>query len=341
MSLFKDLEGFVKTFFWTILMTVLFSQSYASELRHRSLLESEKKNNSFVWEETNLSPFDELLISWDAERPQNGAYLIQVSILTSEWSPWLDYAFWGTCEQYTFNQCLSDLGVQVYQDAVEVLQNNQASGFRIRIIADENASLNGFRTLHISAIDRKSHSVNFIPSEKISVNLNVGGLSQMALTDERNHRLCSPTSTTAVINFLSGTSELSPIDFANLVVDSAFDIYGNWILNTAQASHVLGKSWHCYVARLTTFNQVIDQLIKGYPVVVSIKGPLRGGALPYEGGHLIVVSGYDSESQEVLCMDPAFPTDELTHVKYSLNDFLTAWRRRLGIAYIFHHQKEF
>lgn len=325
----------MNNFFWAILMTILFSQSYASELMHRPLLEYEKTNNSFVWEETQLRPFDELIISWDAKRPLNGSYLIQVSLLMSEWSPWLDYAFWGAYDQYTFKKCLSNLGIQVYQDAVEILQDNKASGFRIRIIANENVSLDGFRTLHISAIDRNTHTVNFIPSENVSVNLKVNGLSQIALSDERHLRLCSPTSTTAVINFLSGTLALSPIEFANSVVDSAFDIYGNWILNTAQASHVLGKSWHCFAARLTTFNQIIDQLMKGYPVVVSIRGPLRGSALPYESGHLVVVTGYDSESQEVFCMDPAFPTDDLTHVKYSLNEFLTAWGRRQGIAYIF------
>jgi len=327
-------EVVVKTFFWTILMTVLMSQAHASELMHRSLLEDEKQNNTFVWEETQLKPFDELIVSWDAERPANGSYLIQVSLLTSEWSPWLDYAFWGACDQYTFKQLLSDQGIQVYQDTIE-LQNNQAIGFRIRILANEGASLDGFRALHISATDLKTHAIEIVPLENVSVNLSVTGFSQIALPDERSLRLCSPTSTTAVVNFLSGTLNLSPIEFANAVVDSAFDIYGNWVLNTAQASHKLGKPWHCLVARLTTFSQVIDQLMKGYPVVVSIRGPLVGSARPYESGHLVVVTGYDSESQEVFCMDPAFPTDDLTSVKYPLNEFLTAWGRRKGIAYIF------
>jgi hypothetical protein len=334
MSKTKTSRDLMKIFFWTTLMLV-FSQAYASELMHRPLLEYEKKNNTFVWEEIQLSPFDELIVSWDAERPLNGSYLIQVSLFTSEWSPWLDYAFWGTYDQYTFKKELPDLGIQVYQDAVEVLQDNKASGFRIRIIANEKVSLDGLRTLHISAIDRSTHNVNFTPSESVSVDLKVIGLSQIALSDERHLRLCSPTSTTAVINFLSGTLTLSPIEFANSVVDSTFDIYGNWILNTAQASHVLGKSWHCFVARLTSFNQIIDQLMKGYPVVVSIRGPLKGSALPYESGHLVVVTGYDSKNQEVFCMDPAFPTDDLTHIKYPLNEFLAAWSRRQGIAYLF------
>lgn len=334
--LFDKSDMNIKAFFWTILMSVIsIYQANAGELMHRFLLQYEKKNNTFVWEETQLRPFDELIVSWDAERPPNGSYLIQVSLLTSEWSSWLDYAFWGAYDQYTFKKHLPNSEIQVYQDSVEVLQDNKASGFRIRIVANENACLDGFRMLHISAIDRNTHTVSFTPPKNVLINLKVNGLSQIALPDERNLHLCSPTSTTAVINFLSGGLDLSPIEFANSIVDSAFNIYGNWILNTAQASHILGKPWRCFVAHLTTFNQIIDQLMKGFPVVVSIRGPLKGSALPYESGHLVVVTGYDSENQEVFCMDPAFPTDDLTHVKYPLNEFLTAWSRRQGIAYIF------
>ena len=326
----------MKVFLWIIFL-IGFFQMYASELMHRSLLEYEKKNNTFVWEETQLSSFDELIVSWNAERPESGFYLIQVSLFISAWSPWLDYAYWGTNDQYTFKNDLPDLGIQVYQDIIKVLRDNKATGFRVRIIAKEKEALDGLRTLHISAIDRSTHTVNFTPSENVSVNLKVMGLSQIALLDERRLSLCSPTSTTAVINFLSDTLPLSPLEFASYVVDSAFDIYGNWILNTAQASHLLGKSWECFVARLTSFNQIVDQLGKGYPVVVSIRGPLKGSALPYESGHLVVVTGYESKNQEVLCMDPAFPTDDLTHVKYPLNEFLTAWSRRQGTAYLFNH----
>lgn len=328
----------MKTFFWTILMTLFLSQTSASECLHRSLLKSEKKNHSFVWEETQLAPFDELIVSWDAERPLQGAYLIQLSVLTSEWSPWLDYAFWGAHDQHTFKHALSDLGIEVFQDALEVLNGNQARGFKIRVLANDGASLKGFRTLHISATDRSTHTVSFIPTENVFVHLDVKGISQITLPDERRLRLCSPTSTTAVIQSLSGSPNPSPIEFANAIVDSTFDIYGNWILNTAQASHFLGQSWHCSVARLTTFNQVIDQLMKGSPVVVSIRGPLKGSALPYESGHLVVVTGYDSKNQEVFCMDPAFPADHLTHVKYDLHEFLNAWSRRKGIAYLFEQQ---
>ena len=319
-------------------MTVVNFQVSASQLLHRNLLEEEKTKGLFIWEETLLTPFDELIISWEAERPSNGSYLIQASLFTTDWSPWLDYACWEAFDQYTFKKCSPDFGVQVYQDIVEVLGDNKASGFRVRLIANEEASLEKFRVLHASAIDRKRHAVSStVFFDNKVVKLEFPGLSQMTLglSLVENSRLCSPTSTTAVIRFLSRCIDLSPVKFAAAILDSTFDIYGNWILNTAEAAHVLGKSWHCYVAHLTKFDQIIDKLIQGYPVVVSVKGPLKRAALPYESGHLLVVTGYDPETQEVYCMDPAFSTNALTHVRYSLTDFLTAWGRRQGVAYIF------
>lgn len=74
---------------------------------------------------------------------------------------------------------------------------------------------------------------------------------------------------------------------------------------------------------------------QGTPVIVSVRGPLTGSARPYAKGHLLVVIGYDSLNQKVICMDPAFPKDSETHVSYGLSDFVQAWNRRGNVAYVF------
>jgi hypothetical protein len=181
----------------------------------------------------------------------------------------------------------------------------------------------------------KAQKIDHHTDENVFYNVDIKGLSQMALTTENCMRLCSPTSITAVIRFLSSSNDLLPVTFASQVLDTHFDIYGNWILNVAQASHELQDNWDCYVVRLTSFNQIIHQLSKGYPVVVSIQGDLPGSCLPYQAGHLLVVKGYDSKNKEVICMDPAFPKNELTLIRYPFAHFLAAWQRRFGLAYIF------
>jgi len=318
------------------MLVLIIDQLYSSEIIHRSLSSHEQKNNFLVWEGTSRKEFDELIVSWSGDRPQDGSYSIQISVkLLGVWTPWVDYAFWGAKTQYTFKQIQEEVGTRVEQDCFWLQEGDKTREFRIRVGTKNRGSLENFRELHVCLTDRSAQEVDLIARDNTFLELNCPGLSQMQLSDPRNFRLCSPTSTTAVIRFLSGSNLLSPLDFADRVIDAKFDIYGNWILNTSQASHELGKNWRCFVVKLTSFNQVIDQLEKGCPVVVSVQGPLPGSATPYASGHLLVVKGYDSKNGVVLCMDPAFPSDELTDVRYLLVDFLSAWRRRHGLSYVF------
>lgn len=316
-------------------MTLYFSQINASELRHHLLSESEKKEICFTWEEKGLRPFNEMIVSWEANRPLYGSYLIQVSIFTTKWSPWFDYAYWSQQDQHTFKTSLPEWGLDVDQDVIQLLDGKKGSECRIRVLASNEKSLENFRALHLCAIDNEEHSISSLVSDESSIQLEMKGISQFALPDQRRDRLCSPTSTTAVIHFLDRTINFSPLHFADRVKDSVFDIYGNWVLNTAQASHELGPSCHCFVAYLSSFDQVLEQLKKGCPVVISVKGTLPGASIPYRGGHLMVVTGYDLPMQKVYCMDPAYSADQLTNVSYPIKDFLVAWRKRKGLAYIF------
>lgn len=321
----------------TLIMLTQTLKCFSSELFHHPLNADEKRLPSYIWERKTAAPFDELIVSWNAQRPQTGAYLIQLSVFTQDWSPWLDYAWWSSSDQRTYKQQHEGFNVRTFQDALECLNEAQATGFRIRIEVQDMKNLNGMLAWHACTTDLKNHHVDCSKSffNTATVELPIPKISQMALPDKRNIRLCSPTSTTAVVKYLSQSALLQPVTFANTVKDTFFDIYGNWILNTAQASHHLGPHWQCYVARLTSFDQILDRLEKGFPVIVSVQGPLEGSAQPYSAGHLMVVRGFDPASQMILCMDPAFPTDIETYTAYPLEDFLTAWNRRKGIAYIF------
>ena len=62
----------------------------------------------------------------------------------------------------------------------------------------------------------------------MAVSLPVPGLSQMVLNHERATSLCSPTSTAAVVRYLSNSSQIDAIDFAQKAWDGGCDIFGNW-----------------------------------------------------------------------------------------------------------------
>ncbi len=292
------------------------------------------------WREEKVAPFNELILTWNGLRPSEGDYRIYVSVKTDEWSPYLLYALWGKDKQSSFFEEASSGSVRVYQDAVEVLNGHTASGFQVKIESENGEALKHLTALHVYT-NGSSRELKKISSFETSYFLDVRGLSQRILPHPRCMDLCSPTSTTAVIRFLSKGEAVDPVLFAENSRDRGFDIYGNWVLNVAESSHLLGSSWNCWVQRLDGFTDIYERLKENTPVVVSVRGPLPGSALPYAKGHLLVVRGFDAANQKVLCMDPAFLTNEETYVSYPLKDFEEAWKRRGYVAYIFTLTKRF
>lgn len=291
------------------------------------------------WVEEKTEPFTELMISWNAQRPSFGTYKIYARVKTTDWSPWLPYAVWGSDGQSSFFSQVPDASVRIFQDTLEIKSGAPATGFQIKVEAQGNARVCDLYGLHVY-INRNVPSPSTpIDSTLSPICLNVRGLSQMQLKHSRADSLCSPTSTTAAISYLLQSDSINPVAFAEQVRDRQFDIFGNWTLNVAAASSWLGSDWQCWVERLSGFSDLYERLAQNIPVVVSIKGPLAGGALPYQSGHLIVVIGCNLQKGLVFCMDPAFASDDKTLVSYSLKDFMQAWERRNRLAYIFSKNK--
>ncbi len=299
-----------------------------------------KESGQVEWEKISCDPFNEMIVSWNAKYPEQGDYLISLSLhIDGEWTPWMPYAQWGNEKKTTFDHFPQDFPVHVYQDTAEVFDGKKATGFRLRVEPVAGADLFRFYALHANTSDCTQQ----LPSPELqtyrSVCLDISGLSQVALDHPRHLDLCSPSSTAAVVRFLLKKSPIDPIAFAEGVRDQEFDIYGNWVFNVAEAWRYLGHRWEVYVARLDSFDPIMQALYARTPVVVSVRGPLPGAPFPYKSGHLMVVRGYNAETQEVYVMDPAYPTDDETLVTYPLDGFLEAWNRRGRIAYLFMRKK--
>jgi predicted small secreted protein len=289
-----------------------------------------QKSTFYVWEEKNISPFEELILSWNGYRPKKGYFHFSIALQKDEWTPHVDYVSWSSEAQKSFHSTNKE--IESYQDIVTV-KEGQAKGFRVRLEAKKGASLDSIFALHACTYQKKHHTYLTQNFDTV-LPIEIPGLSQLALEHSRNRSFCSPTATTSVLRFLH-SKDYHPVDFAKNVHDHAFDIYGNWVLNIAQASSYLGPDWRCWVARLNGMHDLIQQLQLGFPVVVSVKGTLPGSLVPYESGHLIAIRGYDSLTKQILCMDPAYPTNQETLVSYNLEDFLVAWEQRKCLAYIF------
>jgi Peptidase_C39 like family len=215
------------------------------------------------------------------------------------------------------------------------MEGKKATAFQIKIVAEGCTNLRSIHGMHVYTNSDQCKELQKIDPILTSIELKVPGISQMALNHVRHADLCSPTSTTAAVRYLSNDDTIDPLCFAQGVWDSGFDIYGNWVFNVAEAWTHLGEGWDCWVEKLQGFNDIYSYLKQRTPVIVSVRGPLPGSAQPYAKGHLMAVVGYDSLNQKVVCMDPAFPKDDETHVAYSLLDFVQAWNRRGNVAYVF------
>lgn len=284
------------------------------------------------WEE-HTDPFDELIVTWNAPRPSKGHYLVSVAIYDQKWSEFLPYAEWGERGQRSFKGKFNTVPFTVFQDTVDS-ETHKATGFRVKVEAKEGANEDDVVALHAAVAKNEERKIA-LPTQNTSIGLRVSGLSQLCLGEPFAKRVCSPTSVTAVINYLRKENPVHPLESAARVWDEQFDIFGHWVFNVAYAFTQLDNGWRCWVERLTSFDQIMEQLKQDIPVVVSVKGELPGALMPYDSGHLLAVIGYDAESQQVLCMDPAYQEDTNTLVRYPLEDFMRVWGARRGLAYIF------
>lgn len=289
-----------------------------------------------VWEVEGTLPFDELILSWNGDRPQDGGYALSLAVCSQgEWSAEIPYMFWGADSQYSFGSMHERLA-RNSEDILFLQEGHLGDGFRVVVRSEGGASLSNLHRLAACTSRLADYCIDLPNYNLEPVSLEVAcGRSQMALEHPRHRDLCSPTSTSTAVNYLLGRALLDPATFADRAHDDRGDIYGNWVLNVAEASDRLGKEWSCDVRRLKNFAQLHAYLCRGLPVVVSVKGELPGAPLPYAQGHLMMVRGYDPVSRRVLVVDSAFPSDNEVVVSYPLDDFLATWSLRKNIAYIF------
>ena len=257
-----------------------------------------------------------------------------MSVKQETWSPWLLYAQWGSDFQQGTKTNYKGCSVKVSADTVIVSENNKSQAFRILVIANEGAKLNTFSAIHVCATDKSLPFDESVDISLKSIDLPVPSVSQLA-AGELGLRLCSPSSTLAVVRYFTEQESVDPLSFAKQAYDSYFDIFGNWVLNTSAAYPFLPSGVACWTEKLGSVNALLQKLHSGCPIVISVRPPLPSSELPPAvKGHLVVVKGYDAKKQELLCMDPYSVTHD-TYKNYKLSDVLSAWEKREHVAYVF------
>jgi|SRR5579863_3817421 hypothetical protein len=299
----------------------------------------EMNKKALFFSHDNVSPFTQLIFSWNAFRPEQGhfSFFVQVrNAATKKWGAWHRMVDWGKDVQQSYLSKSDGFSSYVHV-RLETDDKKAADAFKIKIEPHNAAPLSLVRGVCVALSDFnmfKAEVSQDITDSLQSVHLSrIPLIAQFALEHEDNGRICSPVSCSMVVHYLTGTYK-DPLAFAAGAFDTGLGVYGSWGCNMAHAFEHAGGKTHFFVRRMNSFADLHHQLVQGVPVVVSVRGNLPGALKPFPHGHLIVVVGWDGQTREVLCHDPASESHDTVFKRYPLEHFLRAWECSHRLAYI-------
>lgn len=292
-----------------------------------------------VYRETDVGPFSQFITSWNGVRPTQGRFIFKGrarNAKTKMWTAWHTMYSWGADTQQSFESAARD-GTKYLHVRLEMPRNVLADGFEITVEPTEGARIEDIHAIAVCVSNMRVFEPE--SAQKLAKGLptvavrGVPRYSQMVLKHDKAHVMCSPTSASMLSSYIA--EELfDPLRFAEYAYDHGMQAYGSWPFNTAHAYELCEGLAHIHVQRLHSFNELHALLKKHIPVVVSVRGTLRGAPKSYPHGHLLVVVGYDAKNKKVLCHDPAVSRKDRVRKGYPLASFLAAWERSHRLAYV-------
>lgn len=296
------------------------------------------KQREIMLTKINVPLFSQLVFSWNAHRPQKGHFSFWVQVRdasTGIWGKWHRMIDWGDRVQRSYVS--KPGGLSEYLHVRLEVSKGKADGFRIKVVPLDGGSLSLIHSLSVCLSDFARFSPEIVNDTHAQLpSLHIIGVpkqSQFMLDHHRKEGLCSPTSCSMLVGFLTNTM-IEPTEFAHRAFDTGLDAYGSWPFNMAHAFEKSKGTIHFATARAPSFKDLYNKLAQGIPVAVSVRGPLEGAASAYSSGHLLVVIGWDRARQSVICHDPAFAFNHAVEQRYPLQSFLKAWERSHRLVYL-------
>jgi len=295
------------------------------------------RKRQVLFKKENIAPFTQLLLSWNVIRPEKGyfSFYIQVrNAQTKEWGDWYLMANWGSGIQKTYLTKSDGLASCVHV-RLEVDQAKAADAFCIKIEPHDGAQLSLLDAIAVAASDFGLFTAQEagLGDLKTVIVTNVPAIAQFALDHTEKGRICSPVSCAMLVEYVTG-QKVKYDEFIAAIFDEGLGVYGSWQCNVAHMFDVCKGKMNFFVRRAQSFADVHESLIKRCPVIVSVRGDLPGAMKPFPHGHLLVIIGWDNETREVICHDPAAESNEMVLKRYPVEPFLRAWERSYRLMYI-------
>ena len=140
---------------------------------------------------------------------------------------------WGTQVQRSF--AYQNHGLRYEHVRLEQPYGKHADAFRVKIMAHEGAVLSDLQAIFVALSDftRFTQESDGITLPSVLIH-NVPQKAQFGLDHPRNNHLCSPTSCSMLVSFLT-KADVDPVDFAESSYDVGLNTYGSWPFNMAHA----------------------------------------------------------------------------------------------------------
>ena len=317
-------------------------------------------DGSYISQEIDVPNFEYMVASWNSDTPPGTYVEVEARVLVNHFDKngepiqtWSEYLSWGQWSPFMARKSASrtDTLAKISVDELIIRGSKGETAskvqLRVNLHTDDPATTPVVRYLHgtlKNTLSGQSIPKVFKDEQDISnlnKNIETPEFSQMIRDPKTANSICSPTTITMLMNRMG--EKLLPEEVAQNTFDNNYG-FGNWAFAMAFASNYGYKTYVDY----TTIDGLKQEIAKGYPVGVSVKYsndpnytkyPYVEGAPGITGGHLIVVTGFDTIDgvEYVLVNDSYAPENETVARKYKLDQFDKAWSNRT--AYIVHEKE--
>lgn len=292
-------------------------------------------------------PFNDLVPSWNVDVPDGASARLEFRVgrKTGDWwSAWYFLGIWGALDgaDREGEKHTEDADAEINIDYLQSRHRFDRFQYRITAVESSNpgsphvavrrvtvAYSNTLNDPELAAKFRQS--VDPGPKEKWARRLPVPYRSQRWEDEKIRGSICSPTSTSMVLEFRGIKHPTTEV--AARIFDHEYRMYGNW-WRAVQGAYSFGLPG--YVERFGDWNAVKRHIANGQPVIASIKvrqGQLRNSPYRQTDGHLLVITGF-TDTGDVCINDPAANNAEQGQTIYPREDMETVWLANGGIGYI-------
>lgn len=291
-------------------------------------------------------PWNELIISWNAESTPGSFLKIEASaITTGHTTQFYQLANWSPDNKAlprssVANQKNADGSVRTDTLALTHL----ADAVQIRVtLGGVNGAYPALNFLGVSFSNTKAATAAIAPNHAIWGKIvSTPEQSQHGYPDANGW--CSPATVSMALSRWSKVlnrpeMNLTVPQVATNVYDASYDGTGNWTFNTAFAGSFTGM--RSFVTRFDDLAEAEDWIAAGIPVILSARWDwLRPGRFPDAAGHLIVCIGF-TENGDVIANDPAAHLDRGQTVRqiYKREDVMRAWSHSHHTVYLIYPTK--